>query len=659
MTSLPVALLWHHHQPQYRDLSRRDAHGALLAPWVRLHALRDYYGMAAMVVVHPGIHVTFNFSPILLEQLVGYAAGVTDTALELTLTRAEQMNASQRTEITERFFDANWHRQIYPHPRYTQLLRKRLDHQEYDPHDLRDLQMWGSLAWFATELRRAPTMLATGELLDVHRFVKQGQDFSHADIEDMVHEQYKLLRAIVPLHKQLQAAGRIEVSTSPYAHPILPLLIDTDGATLDRPGTTLPMRFRHPEDAEGQLSLGIDEYESLFGVRPRGMWPSEGAVSPDVISLAARHGLSWIATDEGVLQRSGRWGYQTDRVDVRSRAYRAQHAGQQCAVFFRDRDLSNLISFDYHKRSAADATADLVSRLRSSAERLRSADTDPIIMIVLDGENAWGDYPDDGRPFLHALYAELAEVSDLVTVTPSEFLEGNGDRSVARHSIHSLRLVHDLATASWIDEPHSRTGADLGTWIGEPEENQAWEYLSLVRDDLSRVLTSARAGDSIWRALFAAEGSDWFWWFGDDQDSGNDAFFERMFLTHLRSMYSLNALPPPDWLPPRLTTPQRVWEFTRPLERIGVREQLVIVSPCPGLIRWRLDAFAHGEQMTVISSTPRRDSARYVVRLGPFRSDARQLSFSFHCRHAGCDGRGPCCDARSWQVELVPQVDTG
>lgn len=650
---LPVALIWHHHQPLYRDLAQRAPRGALRTPWVRLHALRDYHGMAAIVAQYPNLHVTFNWSPVLLEQLRAYEEGVTDAALELTLTRAERMTVTQRQVLTERFFDADWHHQIYPHARYTELLRLKLEGGVPAHGDLRDLQMWFNLAWFATELRTAPQKLVTGETASVARFIEQGRDFTHVDIEEMVHEQFKVLRAIVPLHRRLQAAGQIELSLSPYAHPILPLLIDSDRATVDRPATTLASRFHHPEDADSHLVLGIAEYERHFGETPRGMWPSEGAVCPDVIPLAARHGLQWIATDEGALKRSGRWGYDTSRADVRSRVYRARHDGGECAVFFRNRELSDLVGFEYQRQAADRAAADFVARLRARAEALQSNDREYCVTIVLDGENAWGAYPDDGRPFLHALYETLAKAPDLVAVTPSEFLSGNGQRSLQARRIGSLEPVYELATASWIDEPRSAPGADLGTWTGEPEENDAWECLGLVRDDLNGTLRTLPAESQAHRALLAAEGSDWFWWFGDDQDSDADASFEQLFLAHLRSAYILAGLTVPTWLPARLSVPVRVWSFTRPIGRLSRVEELVIVTPCPGILRWRLDEFARGElSLPVPSSVASRSRGPFMARLGPFREDARELCFAFLCRHPNCDGRGPCCDAREWKVSL-------
>lgn len=653
--SLPVAFLWHHHQPQYRDLTQRDPRGALRLPWVRLHALRDYYGMAAAVSGYPDLRVTFNFTPVLLEQLQAYSLeAVTDGALELTLAPAERLTGAQRQRLSERFFDADWHHQIYPHRRFTQLLRQRLDGDLGRTSDCRDLQMWFNLAWFAEEFRNDEVELCTGERVSVARFVQQGEGFSTTDIQEMVHEQFKVLRAVIPLHARLQSEGRIEVSTSPYAHPILPLLIDTDAAPIDRPGTAYPARFHRPEDAQGQLALAVEMHTRLFGRAPRGLWPSEGAVSRAVLDMATRLGFRWLATDQGVLARSGRWGYEAFNVSVRARVYRAEQDETEIALLFRDQELSDRIGFSYQQLDPREAASDLLMRLHARVSALGESVSSALVLIVLDGENAWGSYPGDGRAFLKTLYASLATDSLVITTTPSAYLEGDVARGLRPHPVRGLKPVFELATGSWIDEPGSRPGVDLGTWIGEQEETDAWGLLGLVRDDLALLLGADPVAPSDpLKAIYAAEGSDWFWWFGDDQDSGTDEEFDALFLMHLRSAYRLADLPAPSWLPARVATPRRVWTFTRPLTRMPVSDELVIAVQCPGVVQWTLGTFATGELVTTEASIAAGATGRYTVRLGPFRSDAREVSFVFQCRHPGCDGRGPCCEGRTWRVALT------
>lgn len=252
--SLYLAILWHQHQPLYKDISASSQKGSYHYPWVRMHAIRDYYSMAAIVAQHPGVHLTINLTPSLLWQIEDYLEhGATDRALELTLKSTENLTSAERESILGSFFDAHWHNQIFPHPRYKQLFQQRLDGKPFSAADLRDVQMWFNLAWFGQEFRDGEVKLPTGETASVRRFVEKQQGFSQKDVESMVAEQYKILRAILPIHRQLQEAGQIEVSTTPFYHPILPLLVDTDQATIDRPGSSLPQRFAHPEDASAQV----------------------------------------------------------------------------------------------------------------------------------------------------------------------------------------------------------------------------------------------------------------------------------------------------------------------------------------------------------------------------------------------------------------------
>ena len=342
--------------------------------------------------------------------------------------------------------------------------------------------MWFSLAWFGEEFRTGPVTLVTGEVVRVHRFVQQQRGFTRADVVDIIEEQYKILRAIVPLHRRLQDEGRIEVSTTPAFHPILPLIINSAEASLDRPGATLPPAYVHPEDAAVHIALAADDYRRRFGREPLGMWPAEGAVSPAAVALLAWHRVQWIASDRGVLAKSGLWGYRVDQPDELCQPYCAADGAAGPVMFFRDTALSDAIGFRYnHFADSTAAVEDFVRALESACLNRLTGDDDRVLTIALDGENAWGDYPHDGRPFLHALYDRLATDPRLKTVTFAEYVGGNPSRVIAPHPAASLARVHSLATGSWIDEPGSAPGVDLGTWIGEPEENAAWRMLSAAR----------------------------------------------------------------------------------------------------------------------------------------------------------------------------------
>lgn len=461
--SLHIAWLWHQHQPLYRDPAAPSPTGSYRAPWVRLHALRDYYSMPALAAQHD-VRVTFNLTPVLLRQLDDYLHGATDVALDLTRTPTESLSRSQVEDVLSTFFDADWHNQIFVHPRYRQLLEQRMAGTRFSRHDVRDLQMWSNLAWFGHEFRVAPVRLITGETVDVAGFVGKGRGFTHAEVMAMVEEQYKVIRAIVPLHRALQDGGQIEVSTTPAFHPILPLLIDTDRAYIDRAGTTRPPRFAHAEDADAHLALARDDYAERLGRPPTGLWPAEGAVSAEAAVLVGRAGFTWLATDAGVLARSGQWGYQASDAMVLCQPYRAEAASESVAVFFRDTDLSDGVGFRYGQY--ADPQAAVLDFVRAVETRILDrlvGDEDRVLTIVLDGENAWGGYPDDGRPFLQALYGWLSTDPRVKTVRFSEYLSGNPARGIAPHPVPELTRVYDVATGSWIDEPGSAPGVDLGT----------------------------------------------------------------------------------------------------------------------------------------------------------------------------------------------------
>jgi len=653
--AIHLALLWHHHQPLYRDLIAQPD-GAYRFPWVRLHALRDYFGMAYVVSQHPDVHVTINFSPVLLWQLEDYLErGGTDRALQLTRKRTSYLTSAERRALLETFFDAHWHHQIYPYPRYRALLEQRVQGQRFSIQDLTDLKMWFNLAWFAQEFRTGDVTLPDGATASVQRFVEQGRGFTQRDVEAMLAEQDQILRQILPLHRQLQERGQIEVSLTPYDHPILPLLLDTDQATLDRPDTMLPARFRHPEDAEAHVARAVASYRERFGREPRGMWPAEGAVAEAVVPLVIRHGLRWIATDEGVLARSGRYGYRVEDPQVLCQPYQALNpeGNGTLSLVFRSRDLSDAIGFHYqHMPDPQQAAQAFMAAVKDLTHGLQG-ECDFLVSVILDGENAWGSYPDDGRPFLHALYGTLAADPEIKTVTVSEYLDGHPDRQLPPHPIAEQPQVHQLFTGSWIDEFGSAPGVDLGTWIGEPEENTAWELLGAVRRALEAAGAMPNTHREAFQALYAAEGSDWFWWFGDDHTSDADEAFDDLFRGHLKAACQLAGLIPPLELDRHIVPHRRIWTFAAPVRDIQAGDALIVRTNCPGTLTWSRDAWQTETNSTL---TPvggvLAGACRYAVTLGPFPAGTT-LAFRFRCQHPGCTGGHVCCRGEEWMVKVT------
>lgn len=650
---LYLALLWHQHQPIYKDTAHPAQAGSYLHPWVRLHALRDYYSMAALVAAHPGIHLTINLTPSLIWQIEDYTErGATDRALDLTLKPAEALEAAERKFILENFFEAHWHHQIATHPRYSDLFLQRREGRAFTVQDLRDLQMWFNLAWFGKEFREGEVKLVTGEMASVRHFVEQERNYSVADIEAMVKVQYKLMRAVLPLHRQLQAQGQIEVSTSPFFHPILPLLIDTDRATIDRPGATHPVRFSYPEDAEAQVRSAIEWYESRFAQSPRGMWPSEGAVSQSVIPCFARKNVRWLATDRGVLARSGQWGYDADNPDVLCQPYRALEEDSSLTIFFRTPQLSDSIGFRYQSYDDyEEAARDFIWQIKNGFVRHFKHGKDRVLTVALDGENAWGAYREDGRPFLQALYSLLERDAEIRTVTFSEYLDGNPIRGIQAHPVEGQERVHDLFPGSWIDESASAPGVDWGTWIGEEEENRGWELLKQAREFLQRKGATPGTAPAAFQSLYIAEGSDWFWWFGGDQDSGKDETFDDLFRQHLKNIYRAFGEAAPPELDRHIVPHAVVWTHVAPADSIQIGDRLTVRTHCPGRLIWNIgDQPAQTADLLPVGGVM-AGASRFQLSVGPF-SEVGDLHFTFECTHVGCPGTFICCDSRPYRVSI-------
>ena len=515
-------LMWHQHQPLYP----KDAAGVVTRPWVRVHATKDYHDMAALVEEFPGVKATFNLTPVLLLQLEELASGTKDIYWVLSEVPAEELDAEQQDYILERFFDAN-PGIIGRFPRYEELRAQRLAGGEFSAQDFRDLQVLFNLAW------TDPSFLAQEPLAGL---VAKGHDFVEEDKAILFAEHLRIISEVIPLHARLWEQGNIEVTTTPLAHPILPLIADGALASVGDPAAILPAnRFSEVLDAQDQVRLGLDEAERLLGTRPQGMWPGEGAVAQYVIPIFSGNGVSWVATGEDVLAPSlGIGSFTRDENDTVIDAdllYRpwlgVPRRNEPVAMFFRDRVISDLVGFQYSGTPAAEAAADFVGRLQAIKDRLdeQGATAPHLVSVILDGENAWEHYPNDGIDFLRALYGALSEADFVQTITPSEYLAAFGD---------TVEALDEVWPGAWFS-------SNYATWIGEEEEAAAWDYLWEARDDLHRAersgAVSAEALAAAYEKMLFAEGSDWFWWYGDDQTSGNDDYFDTAFRELIGQMY--------------------------------------------------------------------------------------------------------------------------
>jgi alpha-amylase/alpha-mannosidase (GH57 family) len=519
-----VAILWHMHQPFYEDLITHEH----ILPWVRLHALKDYYGMVALMREFPKIKATFNLVPSLLVQLDAFARDrARDRYLELSLKPAEELNAQDIAFMVENFFHAQRARMIEPYPRYSELLAHR--NGSLDVDELRDLQVWQKLAWID------PLYLDADPR--IRALIARDRDFSEDDKAILRSVELEILNKVVPEYRSAAARGQIEISASPFYHPILPLLCDTDVYLTTHPDAKRPrQRFVHPEDAAAQLTRAAAYHEQLFGRKPVGLWPSEGSVSDAMVPLVANSGFEWMATDEQILARTLGVTFSRDaagHVEQPQHLYAAHKVrvrGATVSCAFRDHVLSDLIGFTYASWSADAAADDFVARLAEAGRRYaqRGGKGEPLIPIILDGENAWEHFEGGGRPFLRALYRRLSDHPELRTVT---MREGCAD---------AMEELTTIFPGSWID-------ANFYIWIGHADDQRAWSQLADARQALDGPTTaSPTAAAEAREEVFVAEGSDWCWWYGDDHSSAHDLEFDDLFRRHLRNVYRLLQLPVPD-----------------------------------------------------------------------------------------------------------------
>jgi len=537
---LYVAFIWHQHQPLYK--SYIDSEYRL--PWVRLHGTKDYLDLVLLLQRYPKLHQTVNLVPSLILQIEDYVAGTAfDPYLSVALTATEALNAGQKQFIAEHFFDANHHTMIDPHPRYAELYEQRQERglewclTHWEPQDYSDLLAWHNLVWFD------PLFWDEPEIAD---WLKRGKGFTLSDRQRIYSKQREILSRIIPQHRQMQESGQLEVTTTPYTHPILPLLADTNAGQVAVNNMTLPeLRFQWAEDIPRHLSKAKQVYLDRFGRDPRGLWPSEQSVSPDILPYITEQGFQWICSDEAVLGWTMQHFFHRDAIgtvlepELLYRPYRLETPHGDLAIVFRDHRISDLIGFTYGNMKPQQAAVDLVGHLEAIVRTLKARQQQGgtgleqpwLVTIALDGENCWEYYTQDGKPFLESLYHILSEHPSIQLVTVSEYL----DRFPPTETLPADKLH----SGSWVD-------GSFTTWIGDPAKNRAWDLLTQARQTLANCPEATEENNpEAWEALYAAEGSDWFWWFGEGHSSNQDAMFDQLFREHLTKLYrALNKTVP-------------------------------------------------------------------------------------------------------------------
>ena len=534
---LSIAFYWHMHQPVYQ----LSPDGDYLMAWVRLHAVKDYLDMITIVDEFKDIKVNVNLVPVLLDALIDYGEkNAHDLHSRLTVTPVEELNDEDKEFILNNFFDANYKTMIYPYPQYNKLFQKRQSFSEVDinaftDQEYSDLMALFNLVWFDPEYAE--------QFPKLKKLIKKGKNYSLKDRQNIIDIQREIIRKIIPAYREYVKRGKVEVTTSPYYHPILPILLDIKSIKLTNT-EGLPSDLKMSLDAKIQTQTALDRIEELIGKRPKGIWPSEHCVSPKELDLFKELGLEWTISDEGILSASINFEFIRDFKGYLEDPYhllKSYEYKNGLKMIFRNAMISNLIGFEYPNYDSELAAKDLYERIKVMQSKLLSSpDENHLLTIAMDGENCWENYPQDGRIFLKTLYKLIDEDESLETVLISDYIENE------KHH----KPLNKIKSGSWINR-------NFKLWIDEPIKNLAWRYLKNVRDDFCKFVKENPLHPNIDLArkeLFVCEGSDWFWWYGEPNDSGRDNIFDYLFREHLKNIYIYLGLDVPDYLDDPLLT---------------------------------------------------------------------------------------------------------
>ncbi len=510
MKKLYLLFLWHMHQPVYKN----PLTGYYEMPWVFLHAIKDYYDMPWHVSRFKHIKGTFNLVPSLLEQLKEYSEGnVKDKLLELIKKEISSLLKEEKSFLIPFLFNANPTTMIRPFPRYYQLFLKKENFsgditELFSNQEILDLEVLFLLSWTGNYLR------STNKT--VKMLIEKGSDYTQEDKNLLLSELFSFLKEIIPFYKKLYSEGKIEISTTPFYHPILPLLLDMNAGKEATPEINLPnVDVSFKDDGIIHLEKALSYTETIFGKNLKGIWPAEGSISKETVSLFGRKNILWTASDEDVLFNS---------IGNREKGYVYKiYTYGNVFLFFRDKTLSDLIGFTYSSWDYKSAVDDFLERLK---EIYNTYSFEPVVSIILDGENAWEFYQNNGFEFFNLLYKRLEKENWIEVLTFSDIL---------KKTLPVVELENIIA-GSWI-------GGNFYIWIGHPEKNKGWELLGKVKKVFN--MSTEEKKEKARKYLLIAEGSDWFWWYGDDHYTPYGDKFDMLFRSNIQKVYDFLGVKSP------------------------------------------------------------------------------------------------------------------
>lgn len=537
---LSIAFYWHMHQPVYQLTPQGD----YLMPWVRLHAVKDYLDMALWAKKFDKLKLNFNYVPVLLDSIIDYAEkDAHDIHSRLTITPENELNKEDKIFILNNFFDSNYQTMILPNEEYHRLYQivqaqGTNDIDIFTNQEYADIMALFNLAWIDPSFKTSNS--------ELKKLLKKGKNYTLEDRIQIIEIQRDIIKKIIPTLKKLVQKNKIEITTSPYYHPILPVLLDYKSIKKNASADDEILNLKTELDAKIQTEMALDRVEEIFGKRPRGIWPSEQCVNGKTLEMLSNLGVEWSISDEGILANSINFefvhdfkGYLKEPYHL-LKTYQYKTKNSDIKMIFRDATAPNLISFEYPHHNPIATANDLYDRIKVMQSKiLSSPDSEHLLTIALDGENCWENYLEDGASFLKTLYTLITEDDTLETVLISDYLE-----SAKEH-----KILNKISSGSWFNK-------NFKLWIDEPVKDLAWTYLKRVREDFSNFVKREPLNPNIElarRELFICEGSDWYWWYGEPNYSGRDNIFDFIFRTHLKNIYRFLELDTPQYLDEPIT----------------------------------------------------------------------------------------------------------
>jgi len=540
---LNIAFIWHFHQPIYQESYSED----FLMPWVRLHCSKDYYDMLWRIENFKNIRLNFNISPVLVDSVERYLKGIHDIHSRLLISDVEALSVEDKNFILQHFFDANYANMILKRPYYASLYNKRyskdnISPDAFDNQEYADIMANFTLCWI--DKKFVEMFPSLQKLMDKER------GYTLEDRLEIFNIQLEIFRKLPDLYRKYQSQHRIEISTNPFYHPILPLLLDINEDKYQY-SENLPEKSKlMEEDAYEQTKKSLDKFEEFFGKRPNGIWLPEQCISKKAVKLLSDLGVKWTVADEGILANSIKKEFTRDFEGNLEDPFDLcinykLNDDTKTGIIFADSFFANLVGFGYGNYEGEIAANDFYEKIKTIQNKLENSPKEEhLLTIAMDGENCWESYANDGEEFLNTLYSLIENDPSLETVLVSDFLEKS-----------EPDVLEDLASGSWINR-------NFDLWIGEPTKNVAWLYLDKTRSKLEeakeRLISGAKNAkekhaieeliDKAKQEIFIAQGSDWFWWYGEPNESGNDHIFDYLFRAHLKNVYKILNEPHPGYL---------------------------------------------------------------------------------------------------------------